>query len=72
MDTPDPLTTTGSRAELVAELRRLVEGWWHLGKPRNAEACAEGIDALLNGADSVDVGFSEYRVTEATQRATIL
>lgn len=65
MDTPDPLTTTGSREELIAELRRLVEGWWHLGKPRNAEACAEGIDALLNGEDEIDVGYSTYRVESA-------
>jgi hypothetical protein len=57
---------TGTRIELLAELRRLAEGWEHLGKPLKVAEALTGITALTSGADTVDVGHSLYKVTEPT------
>ena len=55
---------TGTRAELVAELRRLAVGWDHLGKPALATAANEGADELACGEwSSIQVGYTEYVVT---------
>lgn len=56
--------TAGSRPELVAELRRAIEGWAHFGKPELSEQALAGADAIEAGAPSVRVGHVEYRVTE--------
>lgn len=71
MDTSNTLVTTGTREELVAELERLMEGWDHLGKPKNASACREGVEGLTRGASTVWVGTTEYRVTEDASEGTV-
>jgi hypothetical protein len=56
--------TEGSRDELLAELRRLADGWNHFGNARRAEEARQAIDALTLGASSVRVGHTAYDVTE--------
>lgn len=56
------LLETGTRPELVARLRELSEGWWHLGKDRfclESLAAAEQIGA---GESEVTVGHTTFRV----------
>lgn len=64
---PDHLMVEGTREELLAELRRLHEGWDHLGKPRLAAEAAQGIQDLQTGSTSVRVGHTAYDVTHATE-----
>ncbi|MFI5607765.1 hypothetical protein [Amycolatopsis sp. NPDC051903] len=68
MDTKNLTEVTGTRMELVAELRRLAQGWDHLGKPDLARASEAGADRLLMGEGSVQVGHTRYKVqvTEPT------
>lgn len=54
----------GTREELIVELRRLAEGWDHLGKPAKAREAQEGVNALLTGSTSIRVGHTHYDVTE--------
>lgn len=56
--------TEGTRGELIAELRRLKEGWEHFGNARLANEAGQAIDALTLGASSVRVGHTAYDVTE--------
>lgn len=56
----------GTRPELVAELERLAEGWWHLGNNRMQHASELGAHQLGLGAPSVQVGHTVYEVTENT------
>lgn len=54
----------GTRDELVADLRRAVDGWLHHGKPHLAEQARTGADDLEAGESSVQVGHAQYVVTE--------
>ncbi|MGV9364471.1 hypothetical protein [Amycolatopsis sp. NPDC003731] len=56
--------TEGTQEELLAELRRLKEGWEHFGNDRLASEAGQAIDALTLGASSVRVGHTVFDVTE--------
>lgn len=59
-----PRRTEGSRAEHVATLNRLAEGFWHLGNDRLADASRAGAERLKTGETSIRVGHTEYIVTD--------
>lgn len=67
---PRMMTESGTRADLVAKLREMAEGWDHLAKPDNATAAAEGASELATGAASVQVGHTRYVVDESTDTTT--
>lgn len=54
----------GSRADLVAKLHKLAEGWWHLGKDELADASRAGAERLQAGDTSIQVGHTEYVVID--------
>ena len=56
----------GARDELVDELRNDVGYWGMVGNDQNLTAAVDGAHALENGADSVQVGHTIYRVDEPT------
>lgn len=60
------MTCDGTRDELIAELEDSATGWRAFAKDDNAEDCEQGIERLREGAESVTVGHTEYRVTQAT------
>jgi hypothetical protein len=59
-----PMRTEGPRADLVAKLHELAEGWWHLGKDQLADASRAGAERLQGGDTSIQVGHTEYVVTD--------
>lgn len=61
----DPMRIEGPRADLVAKLHELAEGWWHLGKDQQADASRAGAERLQAGDTSIQVGHTEYVVTDA-------
>ncbi|MGV9659110.1 hypothetical protein ACWDR5_19355 [Streptomyces koyangensis] len=60
------LTRYGPRADIVAELRELAEGWPHMGRPDLGEAAAIGAEAVAEGAAYADVGHTRYSVTKVS------
>jgi hypothetical protein len=68
---PDHLRVEGSRQELTGEIRRLAEGWDHLGNGRLAQEAAQAVSELAQGASSVRVGHTVYGVTDDTPTPTI-
>lgn len=54
----------GPRADLVAKLHELAEGWRHLGKDKLADASRAGAERLQAGDTSTQVGHTEYVVTD--------
>ncbi|MFE1126763.1 hypothetical protein ACFW6R_08910 [Streptomyces albidoflavus] len=58
------LTRSGSRADIVAELHELAEGWPHMGRPDLGEAAAQGAVAVADGAAYADVGHTRFSVTK--------
>jgi hypothetical protein len=70
--TSDRLLVEGTRDELLAELRRLEEGWDHLGKPAKAAEARQGYHDLMTGSSSVRVGHTVYDVTETPDTGTLV
>ncbi|MFE1763075.1 hypothetical protein ACFW81_02465 [Streptomyces angustmyceticus] len=62
----DPMRKSGSREELVADLRDSAEGWHHFGKDELSKASSTGATELESGAGSVQVGHTIYEVDEGT------
>ena len=60
------MTCEGTRDELIAELEDSRAGWLAFAKDDNADDCEQGIERLREGADTVMVGHTEYRVTQPT------
>lgn len=56
--------TEGTRAELVAQLREMSEGWSHLCKESLSIAAADAANGLEAGSFSVKVGHTTYSVTD--------
>lgn len=65
---------SGSREELVDELREMSEGWHHLCKDELSQRASEAAQSLEAGSCSVKVGHTTYSVLvetsdgEATER----
>lgn len=57
---------SGTRDELIAELEDSAQGWTAFAKDDNAEDCRDGIERLRDGLNQVTVGYTVYRVTDAT------
>lgn len=55
---------SGTRDELVAELREMSEGWWHLCKDELSASAADAANGLESGSCSVKVGHTIYTVNE--------
>lgn len=58
------MNKSGTRAELIAELEEMAEGWSHLCKPALSTAAAEAAQGLEAGSVSVKVGHTTYSVTD--------
>jgi len=58
------LICDGTREQLIAELRERAVGWYCLCKDSLAEASARAADKLEEGADTVSVGHTLFRVIE--------
>lgn len=58
----DSMQASGTRDELVTELRKMATGWDHLAKPANASEATKGAETLEGGASSVRVGHTTYTV----------
>jgi hypothetical protein len=57
-------TASGTRDELMSQLKSMAEGWDHMGKPnKSAEAAAAAFE-LESGASSVQAGHTTYIVTD--------
>jgi hypothetical protein len=57
-------TTSGTRDELMSQLKNMAEGWDHLGKPKQAAAAVAAFIELESGASSVQAGHTTYIVTD--------
>lgn len=58
------MTKTGTRAELIATLREMAEGWHHLCKDELSAAATNAVVELESGSFSVKVGHTIYTVDE--------
>jgi hypothetical protein len=65
----EPMRKSGTREELITDLRDSAEGWRHFAKDELSEASSAGVAALQGGADSVRVGHTVYVVDEGTDMA---
>ena len=57
---------TGTRDELVAELKNDVGYWGFIGNDDNLTAAVDGAKALEAGSFSVKVGHTIYSVSDET------
>lgn len=55
---------TGSRHELIKEVRERQVGFAHQGSAEKADEAAQAVYDLLTGDTSVQVGVMTYNVTE--------
>jgi hypothetical protein len=58
------MTESGTRTELVAELRRLATGWYFLCKDELSARAEDAANSLEAGACCVQVGHTTYTVGE--------
>lgn len=54
----------GTRADLIADLSRAVDGWLHHGKPELADQARDGVARLEQGEPHATVGHAVYVVTD--------
>lgn len=59
-----PGRITGTRDELLAELRKAETGWWHQGRPDLSSQARNAVESLAGGSPEAQVGHVEYLVTE--------
>ncbi|QPB09752.1 hypothetical protein CPT_Shaeky_065 [Streptomyces phage Shaeky] len=60
----DHHNVTGTRAEIIAALEERAEGWHHMASDRKRDRALEAAQSVREGADSVKVGPTTYRVAE--------
>jgi hypothetical protein len=58
----DPMSASGSRDEIAADLEDQVTGWMQRGNDTLSDEAEAALEALRDGADEVRVGHTVYRV----------
>jgi hypothetical protein len=61
---PKPLSFTGTREEVIAELEERAEDNWHMARDRQSGECVKAADAVKDGARVVDAVQTTFRVED--------